>query len=1738
MPFSTLRFCIIGGRAFGKSQLVTSLIRIAGRTDGVVVPANRSQRDIMRMQQILDSGDNLEGTSWGDVRDFQFCIVRRGDSGHEEAQGQPSLENREWNISFTDYPGELFEKYIDFEADHSNKKEDKLTFDIQSAGEARRLMKRMESSDGLIILLPRNVHDYIDILRIYRGKLGDFLAKVLGKRPNLPVCLAINKWDMKDEPENEVEKLLAEDPAFSEIFQTVKGLSKNFFHLPVSAFGKHAKDDPGKWDRYSDSQPKNVLEMLFELSSRAEANRIAELTTGWDGASGLSKTFVWPWKVFSVSRKGFTLAADREKSSSIRRCAFGRLTGTVAALAIAGFAAWTAKETIKEHLRFLQAEQSLASYEGDQFLNLSKEILSQQEVALSEASWIDRTFLPTTQANLQNRRDALEKRFNESIYSNLLASLTRDDIRDKDAWELSTKDRETRSMRRQKTITGELDRLTYSAVQRQYLQNKMKDEDSLLAWLGESRVFYDDLFTILKRPEDVLEIDWNHQLPRKIKGIQDKHVEKKISHREDWGKLEAKLAKAESDSSNELAIALSNITNSYPSPDWRSVVAKTTGMTNAVANANEWFAESSPVLATFEALSREWAATNAHWLLYGPFDDDVKTLNQRPEVGKVKEIAKFIDSHPQERFSCRADVLDRIEAEKRQRIAAILGKFNNDIQANKDAELETYANRVSKAQKRIEAAQRALAELPTSGSEVQEVAATMEKAEQFVRENFQNVEFEGLAKQALETGTIRSIWALLREPKWNNETAYATYSAKLRDRVKELEDNYWKALNANLSNANLKDDATASMEERINRMVRIISLYDKALQEFAEITEAYEKAKHEKANAELWIATHKKYVDFDKNLAAIPQGEARIRALGDFLLSNDKKAFPEYCERLQNLSKELDTLEKARKAEFDRSLDNVALQDDAAVSMQERINRKQRIIEICDKALADFIVGSQFFNEAQTLENDAETWISTHTGYIKFDSEYAVIPTGQLRARGLESFLNTHVKTDYPEYETRINECREELNGLETNACKRVMVRLEENRKNAESGSWKAQVANAQKNIAVLEESKNILPERCGQWLDELILEENKRIEILTKRGTFLDDYKAVVDNSDTNQWLKAIASFFQTYRDNDYPEQANEFSALDQMKTAAEDSFIHEYDAFGEKLGVPPLPRDFEKWSLRHQSLADKADELKQRCPTSSPLFDRFSELEQKNRLESGTFAKWDAVKHQAATIEMEVLKDGADTRGILMLIQGFLRDYSRTNAVFARPELEEDYRKVDSICTSMEQKWAMELDGEMTGLDPKETVKLLSDRLNVFIPKSVLHQTYKTKMDELNRKISLKDRQDALIAAAKRCLERVNGNHLSADNIIDEITGYFNTNGKDSLGSSEAMTLIAELNNKLTAAEKEKLWQKASAPANRLIAQGIPSTENVKDLMRFKGECTKEKTYLEQQDDARKVNLIGELDVLIRQVENRIGDGTFKKIEDTEKTYKENPSDENARRFSDLLDSFDPNQPGNADKEDKVGEMKKKFNEDRNLLNNAKKTFAGFLRKPSRNAFIGFRDTANELSSFNAEYGAKHPEIGKCRKFLEQVGWGTSDACSFSCRFVEFDVRNSHWRDIGSQSRQHFIVKVNGEQKFEQDKIKKQHGPINAGSAAKFRITVFPSKGVDSLHFDITDEKWGINADIQDIATLDFYELLAQGINNGVAKRTLLLRGNVNWVEVKKPKRDASFVFEFSGLPTLSIE
>ncbi len=1731
---SHLRFSIIGAHAFGKTNLIASLIRVAATSKGNVSCAERSGKAIEMMQQILDGGYNLAGTDWTGIKNFQFSFVKTGDSKGCNSQEKPSGENRKWDISFTDYPGAIFQKFLNDSKNipaankpeaSSGPEKNNVTLGAQTTKLAEQLLHSMESVDGLIILLPRNYHVHDEILRVYRTRLDNFLAKALGKRPNLPVCLAINKWDWFDEPECRVEEFLSKDEVVSDIIYAVQNRCKNFFYIAISAFGKHEENDKQKWDKKS--KPQNVLKMFFELSERAEANRIEEMATGWEKSSGWAKTFIWPWKALSACHRGFTLAADREKAVSVYRKACGRFIGACAGLAFAGFFIWAGGEAHHEYRRFSAANVELTAYEGNQFPNLDTNKLSRMKDSLTFCSWVDRLILTKeTRESLVSRRDVLEERFNEYVYTNLLATLENDGYRDKGPWELSTTQREARAKDRLAKIKDEKGRLTDNATQSQAFNDLGAKEDLLLKQLNESRSFYDDIFEKLKRPGEVSETDWLHSTPRIVRGIQDQHKEKQISNAEDWKKLDALLAEAENTSSNELAIALSKVDNNYPGGDWRSEVARTAGKTNEIAIAREWFAENSPVFIFFDAQGADWAATNSHWKLYGPFDDELEKLNRQSDIGKIQAIVQFLGHHTVKEFPDRSKEIEGVAAERKDRISKVMEGFHGSIEKIKDAGNEPYEVRVSKANQRKGIAAIALKELPERGDEYQEVASVRDDAEKFVKDYSQDVVFEKLAKHELERGTILSIWKVLRDQDWKEKAAYATYSPQLKERVVALEKKRRDDLATMLSDPGLQDDLAAPMKERIRRKNLRIGLYERVLQDLAEDTDAYGNVNSEKEKECDWIAKHEHYQQFDVDLDALPQGDQRIRGITEFLARHDEKEFPEYGEKLKALRLNLAELESQRKADLDNALTEKTLQDDEEASMSTRINRKHQIIQKLDEALSIFAEGSSFYDATRKRKSDEETWIANHKHYIRFDENLAAVSDGEMRARDLEAFLKKHLRKDYPEYANSRSRLEIELEELEANAKTNIMNQLSESRENSKTMSWQTKVDAAVWRTNLLEKSKGTLPESSGKWLAHLIREEDELIDSLTKQGTFLDEYKMVMAYP-TNQWLNKIHEFCEKYRREDYPAQTNEFANLDQRKTDAEEAFKREYASKVDEL-AHPSPREFAAWSIYHRTLADTAEEIQERCPTNSLLWVKFDSDARVARKASADFIKFAEVQDRAKIIEEAAKKDDVATRDVLMLVQLFQKDFSKTNDIYARPELYEEHKKVEDIGTGKELEWEKELNEIMSDSDQDGKLEWLNKYLPVFIHGSVLHGIYEGKKKNLETQMDIQKRQEAYIKAATDCLKRIDG--ASSDTTIMEIDVFFREHGENDLGSPKAKTLIAQLRAKRMSAVRDKTWQEVSARVATLESR-ISHTENEKELQRLKGECAKEKDFLKHLDYSRKQSLIVKLDDLIHKIEVEIGDGSFKRIQDAETAYKEHPSEERCRELQKCLNSFDASLPGNIDKEEIVKTIRSNLNNDKKLLDEVKRKLSAFYQEKTLNAAKAFQEAVNQFVKFNQEYKANHDEIAKCNAYLNQIGIGLGPhgTSQVHAQLIGYDLTNRKDTHMKKRTIELCLGEKDCKMKFNASKPRQNEQTLDKPSSGNY--------GFDAV---VPASTWTIEMTVRFyIERKAFHEDKKENGSFQILYAKILARGmRTGTCEYSVETNECKFFFRFTNIPTITLE
>lgn len=348
---ASLKICVLGGRSFGKTSLLSSLIAISGTKEAGISTLGDNQRKLAIYNDYKDGHGKLSATSWDDICQFRYKITGGG--------------NKRWVVSFIDYPGEFFQKF--FEDEYSgilngvlakmkiSGQSGKPTQEDMSYGgetkKAKRIFKEILSADALIVLLPADSEkpEYKKLLSTFKARLESLLQTIEERNPYIPVCLAINKSDML---ENKPVEDLLRKPEFAGFHNMLtRERGRCYFYQPVSAFGgnkatglspdtENIEDLRQTWD--GKSEPQNVLPMLIKVSEMAEEGRYKLLRERFDKATTAAKTLIWPFSWFHVRGLGANKEEDRKYCvKNLVRCAvrFG------AFILISAFAAFCAMST-------------------------------------------------------------------------------------------------------------------------------------------------------------------------------------------------------------------------------------------------------------------------------------------------------------------------------------------------------------------------------------------------------------------------------------------------------------------------------------------------------------------------------------------------------------------------------------------------------------------------------------------------------------------------------------------------------------------------------------------------------------------------------------------------------------------------------------------------------------------------------------------------------------------------------------------------------------------------------------------------------------------------------------------------------------------------------------------------------------------------------------------------------------------------------------------------------------------------------------------------------------------------------------------------------------------------------------------------------------------------------------------------------------------------------------------------
>lgn len=318
---ASLKICVLGGRSFGKTSLLSSLIAISGTPEAGISTLGDNQRKLAIYNDYKDGHGKLSATSWDDICQFRYKIT--------------GSENKRWVVSFIDYPGEFFQKFFEDEnsgilngvlsklktsGETGKTKQEDLSYGGETK-KAKRIFKEILSADALIVLLPADSEktEYKKLLPTFKARLEALLQVIEERNPHIPVCLAINKFDML---ENTTIEEVLERPVFAGFHNMLsRERGQDYFYQPVSAFGgnkanglppetENIEDLKQTWD--GKSEPQNVLPMLIKISEMAEEGRYKLLRERFDKASIAAKTLKWPFSWFHVRGLGANKEEDRK----------------------------------------------------------------------------------------------------------------------------------------------------------------------------------------------------------------------------------------------------------------------------------------------------------------------------------------------------------------------------------------------------------------------------------------------------------------------------------------------------------------------------------------------------------------------------------------------------------------------------------------------------------------------------------------------------------------------------------------------------------------------------------------------------------------------------------------------------------------------------------------------------------------------------------------------------------------------------------------------------------------------------------------------------------------------------------------------------------------------------------------------------------------------------------------------------------------------------------------------------------------------------------------------------------------------------------------------------------------------------------------------------------------------------------------------------------------------------------
>ena len=650
-----INLCIIGSTGFGKSSIAASLLKVAATTDGSIHLVG-SPTKIIQMANDLQAYGQHKATSWDEIAKIKFELCAPG---------------KAWRISLYDYPGALFSKYIEQTSFSSrvkklfsrsrNANQSEYFFDKTAEKRAKRLIAKLEHADALMVLIPADITEdkyNVDQSRdVYRQKLPEFIGKVLERKPNIPVCLCINKWDMFECGIERLPEILQQKP-YCEYYQSLKQIcGENLSAVAISAFGSHDPQDREKIDPNQEQKPLNLLESLLPLAEHAEKMRFERVLQDWKNSKWIKKALCFPGKMFSILKLGGTDKSIRKGFAKIAAKAWGLFTAFWMAGATIIFAVAVGVLCLFEWHGLGKLDQELKKLEKEPD-SVKVENLNAKHSNLDSIKIIRKVFFKKCVNGLQDRLNTIEDNYNKGKVAKAESYRDSADHRDigplgkPETREKLAKDRKAEFERLKKDLTDR------GSSQSHALDVLIDNEAELLRGIGQNRDFYTKAYNLLHDADE-------NTICRRLDAFIQEEEKNYPGQDKLFAELRKHLSDKETSKASKLQRELEDIRHSNTKPtNWQEEVNLDQKLIDKIDDYEKCFAENSKNFEKFATKRKEISSDMGQKNKYCPFKQEYEAIKLASLDTRLKKIYKFRTTFKQDEYNERAtdfDDLDRLE---------------------------------------------------------------------------------------------------------------------------------------------------------------------------------------------------------------------------------------------------------------------------------------------------------------------------------------------------------------------------------------------------------------------------------------------------------------------------------------------------------------------------------------------------------------------------------------------------------------------------------------------------------------------------------------------------------------------------------------------------------------------------------------------------------------------------------------------------------------------------------------------------------------------------------------------------------------------------------------------------------------------------------------------------------------------------------------------------------------------